>query len=144
MEFNNTFEKSYNYLGSIIVSIKNQLYDVFIDLQDDEEEEATSNTQLLNKTNSSEKTIDIEEDMKYPLLIDELNCEVILCEEEEEDENLNQHNTAFVLDSSQIDWNDPRYDAYYDPHEECKEYPEFLDNNDGNYGSNYNGGYDSY
>jgi hypothetical protein len=144
MEFNNAFEKSYNYLGSIIVSIKNQLYDVFIDLQDDEEEEATSNTQLLNKTNNSEKTVDIEEDMKYPLLIDELNGEVIWCEEEEEDDNLNQHNTAFVLDSSQIDWNDPRYGAYYDPHEECKEYPEFLYNNDGNYGSNYNGGYDSH
>jgi hypothetical protein len=98
----------------------------------------------VNETNNSEKTIDIEEDMKYPLLIDELNGEVIWCEEEEEDDNLNQHNTAFVLDSSQIDWNDPRYGAYYDPHEECKEYPEFLYNNDGNYGSNYNGGYDSH
>ena len=144
MEFNNVLEKSYSYLDSIIVSIKNSIYDVFMDLHDDDEE-ATSNSSLLNETNNSEKTIDIEDEVNGPLLIDELNSDVILCEEEE-DENLNQHNTAFVLDSSQIDWNDPRYDAYYDPHDDCVEYPSFLHDSDGDgtYGSNYNGGYDSH
>jgi hypothetical protein len=144
MEFNNVLEKSYSYLDSIIVSIKNSIYDVFMDLHDDDDDdEATSNISLLNETNNSEKTIDIEDDMKEPLLIDELNNEVIECEEEE-DENLNQHNTAFVLDVDNIDWNDPRHDAYYDPHDDCVEYPNFLHNCDGNYGSNHDGGYDSY
>ena len=49
-----------------------------------------------------------------------------------------------VLDVDNIDWNDPRHDAYYDPHDDCVEYPNFLHNCDGNYGSNYDGGYDSY
>jgi hypothetical protein len=144
MEFNTIFEQSYSYLDSLIVSMKNQLYDVFIELHDDDDE-VVSNTSLLNETNNSEKTFDTEDDMKVPLLIDELNSEVILCEEDE-DENLNQHNTAFVVDSSEIDWNDPRYDAYYDPHDDCVEYPSFLHDNDGygGYGSNYDGGYDSY
>ena len=144
MEFNNVLEKSYSYLDSIIVSIKNSIYDVFMDLHDDDDDdEATSNISLLNETNNSEKTIDIEDDMKEPLLIDELNNEVFECEEEE-DENLNQHNTAFVLDVDNIDWNDPRHDAYYDPHDDCVEYPNFLHNCGGNYGSNYDGGYNSY
>ena len=98
-----------------------------------------------NNTNctTSEKTIvDIEEELKGPLTIDELNNDVIDCEEEEH-ENLNEHNTAFVLD---IDWNDPRNGPYYDPHDDCVEYPSFLHDNDGYgcYGSNYDGGYDSY
>jgi hypothetical protein len=141
MEFNTIFEQSYSYLDSLIVSIKNQFYDVFIDLQDDDEEEAESNCSLLNETNNSER-FDIEEDFKGPMTIDELNNDdVIECDE---DENLNQHNTAFVLESSQIDWEDPRNDAYYDPHDDCEEYPNFLHNYDGSYGSNYDGGYDSY
>jgi hypothetical protein len=140
MEFNTIFEQSYNYLDSLIVSIKNQFYDVFIDLQDDEEE-AESNSSLLNESSNSEK-FDTEEYLKGPMTIDELNTDdVIECDE---DENLNQHNTAFVLDSSQIDWNDPCNDAYYDPHDDCVEYPNFLHNNDVGYGSNYDGGYDSY
>jgi hypothetical protein len=140
MEFNTIFEHSYNYLDSLIVSIKNQFYDVFIDLQDDEEE-AESNCSLLNETNNSEK-FDIEEEAYLPMIMDELNNDdVIECEE---DENLNQHNTAFVLDSSQIDWNEPQNDAYYDPHDDCVEYPNFLHNYNGSYGSNYDGGYDSH
>jgi hypothetical protein len=132
MEFNTIFEQSYNYLDSLIVSIKNQFYDVFIDLQDDEEEEE-SNCSLLNETSNSEK-FDTEEDLKGPMTIDELNTDdVIECDE---DENLNQHNTAFVLDSSQIDLNDP--------HDDCVEYPNFLHNYSGGYGSNYDGGYDSH
>ena len=145
MEFtNNIFEQSYTYLDSFIISIKNHIYDVFMEL-DDDEEEATSNTSLLNETNNSENSINVEYDMKGPLLIDELISDVIACEEEE-DENLNQHNTAFVLDVDNIDWNDPRNDAYYDPHDDCVEYPSFLHDNDGygGYGSNYDGGYDSY
>lgn len=144
MEFNTIFEQSYSYLDSLIVSMKNQLYDVFIDLHDDdEEEEAESNSSLLNETNNSEKFDIEEEDLKGPMTTDELNNgDVIECDEE--DENLNQHNTAFVLDSSQIDWDDPRNDAYYDPHDDCVEYPNFLHNYDGSYGSNYDGGYDSY
>jgi hypothetical protein len=142
MEFtNHLLEESYSYLDSIFVSIKNNIYDVFMDLHDDDDDNYGV---LFNKTNNTEKTIvDIEEDMKGPLLIDELNSDVIACDEEEEDENLNQHNTAFVLD---IDWNDPRNDAYYDPHDDCVEYPSFLHDNDGygGYGSNYDGGYDSY
>lgn len=134
MEFtSNIFEQSYSYLDSLIVSMKNQLYDVFIDLHDDDEEEAASNSSLLNETNNSE-IFDIEEDLKGPMTIDELNDDdVIECDE---DENLNQHNTAFVLDSSQIDWNDP--------HDDCEEYPGFLHSYDGGYGSNYDGGYDSH
>jgi hypothetical protein len=134
MEFtNNIFEKSFSYLDSFIVSIKNNIYDVFMDLQDDDEEEAESNSSLLNETNNSE-IFDIEEELKGPMTIDELNDDdVIECDE---DENLNQHNTAFVLDSSQIDWNDP--------HDDCEEYPDFLHNYDGGYGSNYDGGYDSH
>jgi hypothetical protein len=144
MEFtNNIFEQSYTYLDSIIVSIKNSIYDVFMDLHDDDDDEARSNTSLLNETNNSEKIIDIEDDTKGPLLIDELNSDVIECQEEE-DENLNQHNTAFVLDVDNIDWNDPQNDAYYDPHDDCEEYPSFLHDNGGGYGSNYDGGYDSY
>jgi hypothetical protein len=144
MEFSTIFEKSYSYLDSLIVSMKNQLYDVFIDLHDDDEEEAESNCSLLNETNNSER-FDIEEDLKGPMTIDELNSDVIECEEDEDD-NLNQHNNAFVLDSSQIDWDDPRNDAYYDPHDNCVEYPSFLHDSDGygSYGSNYNGGYDSH
>ena len=77
-----------------------------------------------------------------PMIIDELNNDdVIECDE---DENLNQHNTAFVLDSSQIDRDDVRNDPYYDPHDDCVEYPNFLHNYDGSYGSNYDGGYDSH
>ena len=135
MEFtSNIFEQSYSYLDSLIVSMKNQLYDVFIDLHDDDEEEGESNSSLLNETNNSEK-FDIEEEyLKGPMTIDELNDDdVIECDE---DENLNQHNTAFVLDSSQIDWNDP--------HDDCEEYPGFLHSYDGGYGSNYDGGYDSH
>jgi hypothetical protein len=135
MEFtNNIFEKSFSYLDSFIVSIKNNIYDVFMDLQDDDEEEAESNSSLLNETNNSEK-FDIEEDLKGPMtIVDELNDDdVVECDE---DENLNQHNTAFVLDSSQIDWNDP--------HDDCEEYPEFLHTHGYSYGSNYDGGYDSY
>jgi len=141
MEFSTIFEKSYSYLDSLIVSMKNQLYDVFIDLHDDDEEEAESNCSLLNETNNSER-FDIEEDLKGPMTIDELNNDDII--ECDEDENLNQHNTAFVLDSSQIDWDDPQNDAYCDPHDNCVEYPSFLHNYHGSYGSNYNGGYDSY
>lgn len=135
MEFtSNIFEQSYSYLDSLIVSMKNQLYDVFIDLHDDDEEEAESNSSLLNETNNSEKFDIEEEDLKGPMTIDELNDDhVIECDE---DENLNQHNTAFVLDSSQIDWNDP--------HDDCVEYPNFLHNHGYSYGSNYDGGYDSY
>ena len=135
MEFtNNIFEQSYIYLDSLIVSMKNQLYDVFIDLHDDNEEEAESNSSLLNETNNSEKFDIEEEDLKGPMTIDELNDDdVIECDE---DENLNQHNTAFVLDTSQIDWNDP--------HDDCEEYPNFLHSYDGGYGSNYEGGYDSH
>jgi hypothetical protein len=143
MEFNTIFEQSYSYLDSLIVSMKNQLYDVFIELHDDEDEEAVSNCSLLNETSNSEK-FDIEEDFGVPMIIDELNNDdVIECDE---DENLNQHNTAFVLESSQIDWNDPRNDAYNDPHDDCVEYPSFLHDSDGygTYGSNYNGGYDSH
>lgn len=145
MEFTNILEQSYSYLDSLIVSMKNQFYDVFIELRDDEEEEdeAESNSSLLNETNNSEK-FDIEEDdLKGPMTIDELNNDDII-ECHEEDENLNQHNTAFLLDTSQIDWNDPHHDAYYDPHDDCVEYPGFLHNYDGGYGSNYDGGYDSY
>ena len=69
------------------------------------------------------------------------NDDIIECDE---DENLNEHNTAFVLDSSQIDWEDPRNDAYYDPHDDCEEYPGLLHNHGYSYGSNYDGGYDSY
>lgn len=135
MEFtSNIFEKSYSYLDSLIVSMKNQMYDVFIDLHDDDEEEAESNSSLLNETNDSEKFDIEEEDLKGPMTIDELNDDdVIECDE---DENLNQHNTAFVLDTSQIDWNDP--------HDDCEEYPGFLHSYDGGYGSNYDGGYDSH
>ena len=135
MEFtSNIFEQSYSYLDSLIVSMKNQLYDVFIDLHDDDEEEGESNSSLLNETNNSEKFDIEEEELKGPMTIDELNDDdVIECDE---DENLNQHNTAFVLDSSQIDWNDP--------HDDCEEYPIFLHNYDGGYGSNYDGGYDSH
>ena len=135
MEFtSHIFEQSYSYLDSLIVSMKNQLYDVFIDLHDDDEQEAASNSSLLNETNNSEKFDIEEEDLKGPMTIDELNDDdVIECDE---DENLNQHNTAFVLDSSQIDWNDP--------HDDCEEYPGFLHNYDGGYGSNYDGGYDSH
>jgi len=142
MEFNTIFEQSYSYLDSFIVSMKNQFYDVFIDLYDDEDVEAESNSSLLNETNNSEK-FDIEEESYVPMIIDELNNDhVIECDEE--DENLNQHNTAFVLDSSQIDWEDPRNDPYYDPHDDCVEYPNFLHNYNGSYGSNYDGGYDSH
>jgi hypothetical protein len=143
MEFtNNIFEKSYSYLDSLIVSIKNQFYDVFIELQDDDEEEAVSNCSLLNETNNSER-FDTEEDLKGPMtIVDELNNDDII--ECDEDENLNEHNTAFVLDSSQIDWEDPRNDAYYDPHDDCEEYPDLLHNHGYSYGSNYDGGYDSY
>jgi hypothetical protein len=142
MEFNTIFEQSYSYLDSLIVSMKNQLYDVFIDLHDEEDEEAQSNSSLLNETNNSEK-FDIEEDTYVPMIIDDLNnSDVIECDEE--DDNLNQHNTAFVLDSSQIDWDDPRNDAYYDPHDDCVEYPNFLNNYHSSYGSNYDGGYDSH
>ena len=142
MEFNTIFEQSYSYLDSLIVSMKNQLYDVFIELHDDDEEEAESNSSLLNETNNSEKFDIEEEDLKGPMTIDELNNDdVIECDE---DENLNQHNTAFVLDSSQIDWDDPRNDAYYDPHDDCVEYPNFLHNYDVSYGSNYDGGYGSH
>jgi hypothetical protein len=142
MEFNTIFEQSYSYLDSLIVSMKNQLYDVFIDLHDDEDEEAESNSSLLNETNNSEK-FDVDEESYVPMIIDDLNNgDVIECDEE--DENLNQHNTAFVLDSSQIDWDDPRNDAYYDPHDDCVEYPNFLHNYHSSYGSNYDGGYDSH
>lgn len=135
MEFtSNIFEQSYSYLDSLIVSIKNSIYDVFIDLHDDDEEEAESNSSLLNETNNYEKFEIEEEDLKGPMTIDELNDDdVIECDE---DENLNQHNTAFVLDTSQIDWNDP--------HDDCEEYPGFLHSYDGGYGSNYEGGYDSH
>jgi hypothetical protein len=143
MEFNTIFEQSYSYLDSLIVSMKNQLYDVFIDLRDDDEnEEVESNSSLLNETNNSEK-FDIEEETYVPMIIDELNNgHVIECDAE--DENLNEHNTAFVLDSSQIDWDDPRNDPYYDPHDDCVEYPNFLHKYDCSYGSNYDGGYDSH
>jgi len=132
MEFNTIIEQSYSYLDSVIVSIKNHIYDVFIDLHDDDEEEE-SNCSLLNETNNSER-FDIEEDLKGPMTLDELDNDEVI--ESDEDENLNQHNTAFVLDSSQIDWNDP--------HDDCVEYPNFLHNYSGGYGSNYDGGYDSH
>jgi hypothetical protein len=80
MEFtSHIFEQSYSYLDSLIVSMKNQLYDVFIDLHDDDEEEAASNSSLLNETNNSE-IFDIEEELKGPMTIDELNDnDVIEC-----------------------------------------------------------------
>lgn len=137
---NNIFELSYNYLDSVFVSIKNQFYDVFMDLEDDENEPFCY--LLTDNNDNNTKKIDIfeEEDLKGPMTIDELNCDETLCEE---DENLNQLNTAFVLDVDNIDWiND--YDPYYDPHGDCVEYPNFLHNYDGSYGSNYDSGYDSY
>lgn len=141
---NNIFELSYNYLDSVFVSIKNQFYDVFMDLEDDENEPFCYLLSGNNDNNS--KIIDIvveEEDLKGPMTIDELNNDDASCEEE--DEKLNQLNTAFVLDVDNIDWNEVNnYDPYYDPHSDCVEYPNFLHNYDGSYGSSYDDGYDSY
>ena len=145
---NNVLEKSYDYLDSLIVSIKNSIYDVFIELVDEEEVGCfIYETQHMNdaRTNNLEN-IDINiQYEKLPMLLGDSSTDIDL------DDEVDVHNTAFILDSDQIDWdkidwNDPRNSAYYDFHEECKECPEFLHDSDGygTYGSNYDGGYDSY
>lgn len=149
MEFNqgNILNESYNYFDSLFVYIKNSVYDVFIEFVDEEEVGSfVYESQYINNINNLEDLdINIEYE-KLPLIVDDLNNDDILLDEE-----IDPHNTAFIsendkIDWDKIDWNDPRNDAYYDPHEECKEYPEFLHECDGygGYGSNYNGGYDSY
>jgi hypothetical protein len=149
MEINNDniLNKSYNYLDSLFVYIKNSVYDVFIEFVDEEEVGCfVYESQYVNNPNNlGDDEVNIEYD-KLPMILGEsTNGTVDL------DEELDPHNTAFIsendeIDWDKIDWNDPRNDAYYDPHDECVEYPGFLHDNDGygGYGSNYNGGYDSY
>jgi hypothetical protein len=149
MELNNVLGKSYNYLDSLIVSIKNSIYDVFIELVDEEEVGCfVYESQNVNNIGNPENVeINVEHET-LPILLGESSNEIDV------DEEIDVHNTAFIqdnteidcddLDDNEIDWNDPRNYAYYDPHDDCEEYPSFLNNHYGSYGSNYDGGYDSY
>jgi hypothetical protein len=148
MEFtNNIFEKSYNYLDSFIVSIKNSFYDVFIELDEEEYSDIEYLVDIVeNKYPNDNLDITIEEDSKGPMSIHELSVVENGEKIKNTDEEVDEHNTAFILEIDKIDWSDPRNSAYYDPHDDCVESPSFLHNsyNSGGYGSNYNGGYDSH